>query len=301
MSPRPSWFLVLALLASSWPALSAGAASSNGIHVDVTVCGYTASETVHRGRTYVEAQDGCEYAIRVTNNTRDRVALHVAVDGLNTIDASKTAPANGPRWVLEPWASATITGWQTGTSTARKFYFTEADSSYAEWVGDTSEVGKIEVVAYRERRPPPPPVSIDPNWDRPYRGERGRSGWDGDSSTESRDRGGWGDAEAAEEAVPQAGSSAKRSADAYGGASRAPYHDEYRWDDDRASTGIGREVSNQVHYTSFDSERWSFASVTVRYGFYDQLVAWGVYPHHPPCCWRCDDGFSPDPYDRCWR
>lgn len=303
MSTRLPWLLALAMIVSAWPALRAGAASSNGFRVEVTVCGYTASETVHRGRTYIEAQDECEYAIRLINDTGDRVAVHLAVDGLNSIDASKTAPANGPRWVLGPYASATITGWQTGSSTARKFYFTETDSSYAEWIGDTSEVGKIEIVAYRERRPPPPPpVYIDPHWDSPYYPRRGSGeksgGWDGDSSTESRDHGYWG--EEAEQA-PRAGAS-KSSADSFGGSSSRYRSYEPRRDDDRASTGIGREVGNQVQYTGFDSERWSFASITVRYGFHQQLVAWGVYTSYPPCCYYpCDDRFSPDPYDRCPR
>jgi len=301
MSTRIPWLMALAVVAISWPALRADAASSNGFRVEVTVCGYTAAEYSYRSRTYIEAQDGCEYAIRLHNDTGDRVAVHLAVDGLNTIDASKTTPSKGPRWVLEPYASATISGWQTGTSSARKFYFTEADSSYAEWIGDTSEVGKIEVVAYRERRPPPPPVYIDPYWDRPHpRRGTGSSSRDGDSSSrsESTDHGYWGEAE---EAAPQAGSRAKSSADAYGGSSGRHYDYEYRWDDDRASTGIGREVSSQVNYTSFDSERWSFSSITIRYGFHDQLTSWGVFPSYPPCCWRCDDRFSPDPYDRCRR
>jgi len=268
----------LAVLTASLPGLAA-ARSSSGIRAEVIVCGTTAQEFAHRSTTYVEARDGCEYAIRLVNDTADRVAIHVSVDGLNTIDASQASPSSGPRWVLEPYQSATIPGWQTASGTSRRFYFTTADQSYADWIGDTSDAGYIKIVAYRERRPSPPPVYIDPGWDRSSR--RGESSeesggyrdWDSDGASRK--------SSAADEAAPRS------STEAYG---------MERWRDDRAATGIGRETSHRVNTTQFDAERYSFSRITVRYGYRDQLVSWGVFPRPSDPCWCCD-GYAPDPND----
>ena len=268
--------------------LPAAAASSNGLRAEVIVCGSTSSEVRHRSTTYIEARDGCEYAIRLSNDTASRVAVHLAVDGLNTIDASDASPSRGPRWVLEPYQQATITGWQTGMDASRRFYFTTADESYAEWVGDTSEAGQIRIVAYRERqRYVPPPVYIEPGWDRPYRG--GYEEWD---DADGYGRGKKSGAATGADALSSDRGAAESEA-------RAPSSRSYRWRDERAATGIGRETGNSVSHTSFDAESHSFARITLRYRFYDQLLAWGVYPRPRPCrC--CYDGFAPDPYDsRC--
>jgi hypothetical protein len=278
---RPLPLLTLALLFAA-AATPASAATSNGIRAEIVVCGSTASEHRHRSTTYVEAIDGCEYAIRLVNESSDRLAVHVSVDGLNTIDASTDSAARGPRWVLEPWQSATIPGWQTGSSTTRRFYFTTTDQSYADWIGDRSDVGEIRVVAYRERRPEPVPITIDPGWDGwrrssgESRSDDGTSAWDGDTSSRKR---------AQEEsstfgAAPSADASSRSS--------------ERVRRDDRAATGIGRESGHRVGYTSFDAESWASARITLRYGYREQLLAWGVLPRHD--CWCCDDGFAPDPY-----
>jgi len=269
--------LPLAALASLVLPPSAEAAYSNGISAEVIVCGSTAAEYGRRGTTYVEARDGCEYAIQLTNNTSDRVAVHLSVDGLNTIDASQSSPSRGPRWVLEPWQSAVIPGWQTGSSSSRKFYFTTADESYADWIGDTSDAGQIRVVAYRERRPTPVPIYIEPGWDGTRRRGEGSSSsreWDGDGAASEK--------RAQSEAAPSA-------SDSLGGSWRT-------WRDDRAATGIGHETRHSVRTTSFDAESSSFARITFRYGYYDQLVSWGVLPRYVDPC-RCCDGYAPDPYD----
>ena len=92
------------------------------------------------------------------------------------------------------------------------------------------------------------------------------------------------------------GSTRSKSGDYYGGES-------WYWEDTRASTGIGSEVGHQVYSTAFDAESHPFSRITIRYGFRDQLVSWGVLSDPWPCCCRgcCNDGFAPDPNDRCWR
>jgi hypothetical protein len=74
-----------------------------------------------RGTTYIEARKGAEYAIRLTNRTGDRVAVALAVDGLNSIDAKHTSSRDARKWILAPWESVTLSGWQTSSGTARRF------------------------------------------------------------------------------------------------------------------------------------------------------------------------------------
>jgi|GEM_PF-4738892 len=58
-----------------------------GFELDVLVNGRPLNEYYSRGRTYVEALQGAEYELRLRNNSADRVAVALSVDGLNTIDA----------------------------------------------------------------------------------------------------------------------------------------------------------------------------------------------------------------------
>ncbi len=114
------------------------------------------NEIAARGTTYIEAVKHAEYSIRLRNNTASRLAVALAVDGLNTIDAKTTDPKTASKWVLDPWRTVTIDGWQIGPDTARKFFFTSEDKSYGAWLGKTANLGVVEAVAYREFIPAPP-------------------------------------------------------------------------------------------------------------------------------------------------
>lgn len=119
--------------------------------LEVLVDGATRPEYSHRGTTYVEAIRGREYALRITNPTPHRVAVALAVDGLNTIDAKHTSGWNASKWVLEPYESTVISGWQVNDSTARRFFFTNERNSYGAKLGQTENLGIIEAIFYRER------------------------------------------------------------------------------------------------------------------------------------------------------
>lgn len=107
----------------------------------------------HRGRTYIEAVRGREYSLRITNPTSHRVAVALSVDGLNTIDAKHTAAFDAAKWVLGPYESAEITGWQVSDRSARRFFFTGERNSYGAALGNTENLGVIEAVFFQERRP----------------------------------------------------------------------------------------------------------------------------------------------------
>jgi hypothetical protein len=133
----------------------ADAVTANGYTMEILVDGVPLQEYAARGTTYVEADEGAEYAIRLRNNTGRRIAIALAVDGLNSIDARTTSARKGRKWVLAPWQTVTIEGWQTSGDTARRFFFTTEDASYGAWLGRTTNLGAIEAVVFREKRPHP--------------------------------------------------------------------------------------------------------------------------------------------------
>jgi hypothetical protein len=244
--------------------------------MEVLVGGVPLQEYAARGTTYVEALEGREYSIRLTNRTGERVAVALSVDGLNSIDAKTTSALDAQKWILGPWESITLDGWQTSSSTARRFFFTSEKRSYGAWLGKTKNLGIVSAAVFREKRPQP--VRI---YENEQRDELRRS----DAPREQKDEAARGmSAPAAPE--PQAKS-------------------QRRLSDDLAATGIGRELGHDVQRVYFDQEPAPSASLELRYEYHDALVKLGVLPR--PCPTDADAlarrehsrGFSdyaPDPY-----
>lgn len=237
--------------------------------MEVLVNGRPLTEYYARGRTYIEALQGAEYELRVRNSSPDRVAVSLSVDGLNTIDARHTSAWNASKWVIEPYQTITISGWQMSSERARRFYFTNERDSYGAKLGQTANLGVISAVFFRERRritPITPPSSI-------YRDK------DSDRSMQSQE-------------APPAKSRSGASSD-----NRAIIP---RPEEDYAATGIGRSVRHDVRWVDMDLDSRAAAEVTVRYEFYPALLRLGVIPKHPrepyPLYRREDSrGFSPEP------
>jgi hypothetical protein len=224
--------------------------------VEVLVGGSPLEAIYGRGRRYVEAREGAEYELLLRNPLPVRVAVALSVDGLNTIDARRTSAWESSKWVIEPYGSIRISGWQMSSSRARRFYFTTERDSYAARLGRASDLGLITAVFFRENAPRPYPVT--PPYDEPVR---------------PRDR-----SEAPRENESRAESAGRR---ARGGASVAAAPP----DDDYAATGIGRSVGNDVTWIQMPLERTPAAELTVRYEYRDALVRLGLLPRP----WR-DDG-----------
>ena len=121
--------------------------------VEILVNGVPQTRYAHEGRWYVEALKGREYAIRLRNPYPVRVAVALAVDGLNTIDARETSAKGARKWVLGPYETVTISGWQTSASHARAFEFTTEERSYGQALGKTDNLGIISAAFFRERTP----------------------------------------------------------------------------------------------------------------------------------------------------
>lgn len=275
--PRSPWprrigaallFASLALVASVLPA---AALDRGAWTMEILVDGVPLDELEARGNHYVEALEEREYVIRLRNRSPERVAVALSVDGLNTIDAKTTSASRGSKWILGPYQTITLTGWQTGPDTARRFFFTTEDRSYGAWLGKTSNLGVIAAAFFRERRPRPAPIEEGT--------KRGRADSD--------------------PARPQA-----RSLGQSAGAAESE-----ELSDEHAATGIGREVDHTVRRVRFDAERAPAAVLSLRYEYRDALIGLGVLPRPSP--WRNDPlarregargfedmDFAPDPYRR---
>ena len=120
--------------------------------LDVLVDGRPLTEYRDGGRLYVDALQGAEYELRLRNSSPDRVAVALSVDGLNTIDAEQTSAWNASKWVIEPYQTITISGWQMSSERARRFYFTTERDSYAAKLGRKANLGVISAVFFREKR-----------------------------------------------------------------------------------------------------------------------------------------------------
>lgn len=131
---------------------TAAASTSGSFGMTVLVDDAARPEYAARGTIYVEAIHGANYSLRLTNPTPYRVAVALSVDGLNTIDARHTDSWSAAKWVLDPYESTVISGWQVNDRTARRFFFTGEKNSYGAALGQTENLGVIEAVFYRERQ-----------------------------------------------------------------------------------------------------------------------------------------------------
>ena len=99
----------------------------------------------------IEMQEGKEFSVRVINRFHCKTTVAVAVDGLNSIDATRTSPDKAKKWIIEPMQTITIKGWQEASNRLRKFVFTSGKDSYGAMHGNIADLGTISVTQYLER------------------------------------------------------------------------------------------------------------------------------------------------------
>jgi hypothetical protein len=209
--------------------------------IDILVNGVPQKHYEHNGRWYVEALKGREYAIRLRNPYPVRVAVALSVDGLNTIDARHTAAADARKWVIEPYQTVTISGWQVNSAEARRFEFTTEARSYGQALGQTANLGVISAVFFRERAP-----------------AIARESFGNRVEPEARQ---------APAAPPAASAESAASADA---AAKTLTAEEY------AATGMGQRTGHAVTQVWLDLESKPAHTVNIRYEFRPQLIKLGV-------------------------
>lgn len=241
-------------LLNAWGAAQSEFVARN-LDLEILVGGRPLDEYHARGKSYVEAIQGAEYEVRIRNPFPFRVAVALSVDGLNTIDARRTSAWSASKWVIEPYGTVSIDGWQMSSERARRFYFTSEQDSYGAKLGQTTNLGVVSAVFFRELRPLPVPITPAPP-PRPRYEERDES---------------------------EQGTTAPNSS---AGTSQAPSERVNKGalsrNDDYAATGIGRSVQNDVQWVTMNLDSHAVGEVTIRYEYYNALVRLGILPRHYP-------------------
>ena len=254
----------LIVSAGSYAVTSAQPVRHQVAEVEILVNGTPQKRYTHEGRWYVEAIKGREYAIRVRNPYPVRAGVALSVDGLNTIDARHTAAANARKWVLEPYETITISGWQTSRTDARRFEFTTEEQSYGKALGETANLGVISAVFFKER------VSAIAR----------------ESAKETERR-------------PAPAAPAAAAGQGIANADSLRRLDEQ----EHAATGMGRRTDHAITEVWLDLEETPAETVNIRYEYRRQLVWLGILPGTPlpdPLQRRerargFEPGFSPEP------
>jgi hypothetical protein len=172
----------LALGAASLSASVADARASSPISIEIIGAdGRTFREIPAQSRdgalrSWLQAEKGARYEVRVRNSSGERLGLVIAVDGRNIINGKRSELSRTePMYVLDAWDQQAYSGWRTSLEVVNEFYFTDWKDSYAEAFGDSTARGVIAVAVYREV-PPPQPVY------QPYRENDDRRAGEGRSS-----------------------------------------------------------------------------------------------------------------------
>jgi hypothetical protein len=234
----------------------------------ILVNGVPQRQYTHDGRLYVEALKGREYAIRMHNPYPVRVAVALSVDGLNTIDAKHTSAADARKWVLGPYETVTISGWQVNSKEARRFEFTTEADSYGQALGKTANLGVISAVFFKERvaqstTRAEPTQGGGP----PFRAGAEPSRDSNDASARARS------AAPAAPAAPAPPAAASESAAQAGSVSQ-----KRALDQEYAATGMGQRTDHAVTQVWLDLEQAPAQTVNIRYEFRAQLVRLGILP-----------------------
>lgn len=148
-------FLTFVLLAASLPAQA-------GRLLDVQIVNRDTGQVLatyrHRGHVYVAGNPGERYAVRLVNRTGGRLLAVLSVDGVNVVSGETAAPDQAG-YVLDPYASAEITGWRKSLEDVAQFYFTRLPDSYAARTDRPDNVGVVGVAVFREKAYPRPSLS----------------------------------------------------------------------------------------------------------------------------------------------
>ena len=153
---NPLW-RALALGAVSLSASVAGAHAASPVSIEIVGSdGRTFREIPANSRdgalrSWLQAEKGVRYEVRVRNTSGERLGLVIAVDGRNIISGKRSELSRTePMYVLDAWDLQTYSGWRASLEAVNEFYFTDWKDSYAEAFGDSSARGVIAVAVYRE-------------------------------------------------------------------------------------------------------------------------------------------------------
>jgi len=229
----------------------------------------------HDDRRYFQAFAGRNYSIVLRNNTGRRVAVLLAVDGLNAVNGEITRlrPGEG-MYVLGAYEQATIRGWRTSLDEVRRFVFVDERKSYAQRTGQAnSDMGWIRVLSFREQLPwwPTRRGYLENGTKPEFRDDRAQSPVplpapvpDDQPRAQSQESKDGAPAPSAKSAVPQEQDNLARGEQEGGGSF--------------PGTGWGQRQQDHVNRTQFTPDPVAVDRLIFRYEYASGLQALGILP-----------------------
>ncbi len=113
--------------------------------------GGTLHTVEHHGSTFVAGDAGDRYAIRVHNNSADRIEVVVSVDGRDVVSGELGDFSTQRGYVVQPFDSVVIDGFRTSLQDVAAFRFSSVGESFAGRMGNGQNAGVIGVAVFREQ------------------------------------------------------------------------------------------------------------------------------------------------------
>lgn len=137
-------------VAAPWhrpPVTTAVRVSLEGEHGDAL------PSVLHRGTTFVAGAQGERYAIRIDNDSAERVEVVVSVDGRDVLTGKRGDFVRQRGYVVEPFGSVVVDGFRRSTEHVAAFRFSDVADSFTGRMGTPQLAGVIGVAVFRERAP----------------------------------------------------------------------------------------------------------------------------------------------------
>lgn len=91
---------------------------------------------------------GRKYRIKITNLTQCRIAVVVDVDGKNSVNSRNVSgTSDDAAWVLDRKGTVNVKGFQSGSTTAMEFYWTDREDAHSD---RSDKLGAIKMYVYFE-------------------------------------------------------------------------------------------------------------------------------------------------------
>jgi hypothetical protein len=121
----------------------------------------------HGSAMYVAGEEGSQYALRLVNNTAERLEVVVTVDGRDVVSGELGDFKKQRGYVIEPFASVPVEGFRTSLESVAAFRFASLGASYSARRGTPQHAGVIGVAVFREKpsKEKHEPIAVAP---RPY-------------------------------------------------------------------------------------------------------------------------------------
>lgn len=241
----------------------------------------------HEGKTFIEAREGVEYALRFKNSNPFRVLVVPSVDGLSALSGSPASKSDGG-YIVAAYSSLLVQGFRKSLDEVGAFKFCKKESGYATEKGGGANVGVISVAVFKEKPAPVPQwkeiirethIHHYPKWPK-YWHDDDWYRWGGTTYPT------WtcGDTTHATYSCSNNAGPTKSGGSFDGGTLRAmamnaapvPSSVEAEPETFAAATQWGKKLDDKVQTAEFVREESQFAELTIYYDFKDGLERMGI-------------------------